>query len=72
MDLTLRLNVLAVCAAIVFVGAVLLETAQEQFKNVFHDAHLLIYGALIIVVVLFLPEGIVGTIARWWRRKRAS
>jgi branched-chain amino acid transport system permease protein len=51
------------------VGAVLLEIASESFKNVFHEAHLLIYGALIIVVVLFLPEGIVGTLAGVWRRK---
>jgi branched-chain amino acid transport system permease protein len=53
------------------VGAVLLESAQELFKNVFHEAHLLIYGVLIVLVVLFLPEGIVGTVARWWRRRAA-
>ena len=56
------------------VGAVLLETAAEVFKTVFHDAHRLIYGGLIVVVVLFLPEGIVGiagTLAAWWRRRRA-
>ncbi len=51
------------------VGAVLLETASELFKNVFHEAHLLIYGVLIVLVVLFLPEGIVGTVAGWWRRR---
>jgi branched-chain amino acid transport system permease protein len=48
------------------VGAALLVPAEELFKNLFHEAHLLIYGVLIIVVVLFLPEGIVGTIARKW------
>jgi branched-chain amino acid transport system permease protein len=53
------------------VGAVLLEPAQELFKNVFHEAYLLIYGALIVLVVLFLPEGIVGTIAGRLRRKAA-
>jgi branched-chain amino acid transport system permease protein len=53
------------------VGAVLLEPAQELFKNVFHEAYLLIYGALIVLVVLFLPEGIVGTIAARFRRKPA-
>jgi branched-chain amino acid transport system permease protein len=53
------------------VGAILLEIAQEQFKNWFHEAHQLIYGVLLVAVVLFLPEGIVGTFARWWR-KRAS
>jgi branched-chain amino acid transport system permease protein len=53
------------------VGAVLLEPAQELFKNVFHEAHLLIYGVLIVLVVLFLPEGIVGTVAARLRRKAA-
>ncbi|HEX7837667.1 MAG TPA: branched-chain amino acid ABC transporter permease [Kofleriaceae bacterium] len=53
------------------VGAVLLETSAELFKNVFQEAHLLIYGVLIVLVVLFLPEGIVGTAAAWWRRHRS-
>lgn len=44
------------------VGSIVLETAAEIFKNVFKEAHLLIYGVLIVIVVLFLPEGIVGTI----------
>jgi branched-chain amino acid transport system permease protein len=52
------------------VGAILIETAQELFKNVFREAFQLIYGLLLVVVVLFLPEGIVGTIASAWRRKR--
>jgi branched-chain amino acid transport system permease protein len=51
------------------IGAVLLEPAEELFKNVFHEAHLLIYGALLVVVVLFLPEGIVGAVTAWWRRR---
>jgi uncharacterized membrane protein YesL len=46
------------------VGSVLLESAAEIFKNVFKEANLLIYGVLIIVVVLFMPEGIVGTFTR--------
>ena len=54
------------------VGAILIETAQEVFKNWFHEAYQLIYGVLLVLVVLFLPEGIVGTIASWRRRQRAS
>lgn len=44
------------------IGALILESASEVLKNVFKEANLLIYGVLIIVVVLFLPEGIVGTL----------
>lgn len=46
------------------VGAVLLLAASEVFKNRFKESHLLIYGILIVVVVLFLPEGIVGGLRR--------
>jgi branched-chain amino acid transport system permease protein len=49
------------------VGSIILETAAEIFKNLFKEAHLLIYGVLIVVVVLFLPEGIVGTVTNKFR-----
>jgi len=54
------------------VGSITLETAAELFKNLFKEAHLLIYGVLIVVVVLFLPEGIVGTIANRLRVFKAA
>jgi len=44
------------------IGSIVLETASEIFKNVFQEAHLLIYGVLVVIVVIFLPEGIAGTI----------
>jgi branched-chain amino acid transport system permease protein len=52
------------------VGAALLVPAEELFKNVFQEAYLMIYGVLIIFVVLFLPEGIVGSVPRVWQRIR--
>jgi branched-chain amino acid transport system permease protein len=51
------------------VGAVLLLSASELFKNKFQESHLLIYGVLIVVVVLFLPEGIVGGLKSLFQRK---
>ena len=54
------------------VGAALLLSASEAFKNQFQESHLLIYGILIVVVVLFLPEGIVGGLERLFRRARAQ
>jgi branched-chain amino acid transport system permease protein len=51
------------------IGAVLLLGASELFKNRFQESHLLIYGILIVVVVLFLPEGIVGGLKHLFRRR---
>ncbi len=53
------------------IGAVILESAAELLKNLFHEAHLLIYGILIVLVVLFLPEGIAGSLAQRLRRRSA-
>jgi branched-chain amino acid transport system permease protein len=46
------------------VGAILLLGSAEVFKNQFQESHLLVYGILIVLVVLFLPEGIVGGLQR--------
>ena len=53
------------------IGSLILESAAELLKNLFHEAHLLIYGMLLVLVVLFLPEGIVGSLAHRLRRKSA-
>jgi len=49
--------------------AVPLLSASEAFKNVFQESHLLIYGVLIVVVVLFMPEGIVGGLQHLFRKR---
>jgi branched-chain amino acid transport system permease protein len=54
------------------VGSIILETAAEVFKNVFQEAHLLIYGGLLVVVVLFLPEGIVGALSGRWSKAASA
>ncbi len=51
------------------VGAVLLLSTSEIFKNQFQESHLLIYGILIVLVVLFLPEGIIGGLQHRLRRR---
>jgi branched-chain amino acid transport system permease protein len=52
------------------VGAVLLLSAAEIFKTQFQESHLLIYGVLIVLVVLFLPEGIVGSLEQRLRHRK--
>jgi branched-chain amino acid transport system permease protein len=41
-------------------GAVLLKLSSEVFRNVFQQANLLIYGALLVIIILFMPEGLIG------------
>jgi len=53
-----------------FVGAVLLVGAGEIFRTTFAEANLLIYGVLILLVILFLPSGIVGEYNRRLVRRR--
>lgn len=52
------------------VGATLLTLASELFRNVFAEANLLIYGLLIVVVVLFVPRGLIGELQRRHVRRR--
>ncbi len=52
------------------VGAVLLTLSAEVFRNVFAEANLLIYGLLIIIVVLFVPRGVIGEWQRIQVRRR--
>ncbi|HEY7914107.1 MAG TPA: branched-chain amino acid ABC transporter permease [Blastocatellia bacterium] len=52
-------------------GAVLLKLSSEVFRNVFEQANLLIYGALLIVVILFIPDGLIGGLRRLMERRKA-
>lgn len=58
------------------IGAVVLMGAGDVFRNYFQQANLLIYGVLIILIVRFAPEGIVGgwqfLTRRWPRGRRVA
>jgi branched-chain amino acid transport system permease protein len=45
-------------------GAVLLKLSSEIFRYQFARANLLIYGALLVLVILFMPEGLIGGVKR--------
>lgn len=53
-----------------FLGAVVLIGVGEAFRTAFAGASLLMYGVLIVVIVLFLPRGILGEAARRTVRRR--
>jgi branched-chain amino acid transport system permease protein len=51
------------------VGALLLVGSGEFFRTTFAEANMLIYGLLIMLVVIFMPRGIVGEPARYLIRR---
>jgi branched-chain amino acid transport system permease protein len=53
------------------IGAILLKLSSEIFRNQFENANLLIYGLLLVGVILFLPEGLLGGLRKLLRRKEA-
>lgn len=54
------------------VGAFVLQFLSEYLRQNFLDLHLFIFGAIIVLAVLFLPEGIVNFLSEVRRTKRVS
>ncbi len=53
-----------------FLGAFLVKGLEFLLSGVLAEFWQLIVGALFILVVLFMPDGIVGSIANWIRQRR--
>jgi branched-chain amino acid transport system permease protein len=77
--LTLALSVEIVLMAIIggqgtvagpVLGAILLKVSSEVFRNVFKQANLLIYGLLLIAIILFMPDGLMGGLRKWMNKRR--
>jgi urea transport system permease protein len=58
------------------IGAVLVNAAKSYFTAALPDIWLFVLGGLFVLVTLFLPRGIVGTLRQGWRalaeRRRAE
>jgi branched-chain amino acid transport system permease protein len=52
------------------VGAVLLGVVSEFLKLKIPYGHLLVYGIIIVITILFFPQGIVGTIGQRLKKSR--
>jgi len=55
-------------------GAVFIESSQQYFQLQYgqDNVFLLIYGALFVLVLRFLPDGIVPSLSRRWRERVAA
>ena len=51
-------------------GSVVLTLTSEIFKTYFEHTHLIVYGLLLIVVVIFLPGGVISLFTRRWSFRR--
>ncbi len=56
------------------VGALIVEPAQQYFTMQFskNGYYLIVYGALFLAIILLLPEGIVPTLSKYWRKWRVT
>jgi ABC-type branched-subunit amino acid transport system permease subunit len=57
-------------------GGLVLESAQQYFTVTFSGGslgslYLIVFGALFLVVILFMPQGIVIYVSKWWARRAA-
>ncbi len=50
-------------------GALMINASKSWFTASFPDYWLYFLGGLFIVVTLFVPQGLVGGLQQWWRRR---
>ena len=50
------------------IGAVIFAYLQEVLITRFTELYMLIFGIVLVVAILYLPNGLVGLIQRWWKR----
>lgn len=51
------------------VGAAVLTTLPQGL-TVLKDYEMMVFGAVLIATMVFFPQGVVPTLARWWARRR--
>jgi branched-chain amino acid transport system permease protein len=51
-------------------GGVIFGVVEEELVANFPNIHLLLYGSLLVLIILFEPDGLVGLLRRLFRSKR--
>jgi branched-chain amino acid transport system permease protein len=46
--------------------SVIVAFIEQRFSN----AHVLVYGILVVIVILYAPDGILGLLRSWWQKVR--
>jgi branched-chain amino acid transport system permease protein len=49
-------------------GGLILEASQQYLVLSFSNGslYLILFGVLFLLVILFMPQGIVGGVSQWW------
>jgi branched-chain amino acid transport system permease protein len=50
------------------IGAIIFSYLQEVLITRFSDLYMLIFGIVLVVAILYLPDGLVGLIQKWSKR----
>lgn len=53
-------------------GGVIFGMVEEELTVHFQNTHLLLYGTLLILIILFEPDGLLGLLRRFFRRRRSE
>ncbi len=54
------------------IGGVLLTIAGDWFIDIFGEANQLVFGIMLVLIILFLPEGLLGGAKELWARLRPA
>jgi len=52
------------------IGAVIFSYLQEELITRFSELYMLIFGIILVIAILYMPNGLVGLIQKW--RKASS
>lgn len=53
------------------IGAVILTLLQEYLRTMIESGSLVIYGVLLIISIIFMPQGVWGLLSKGWSKFRA-
>jgi branched-chain amino acid transport system permease protein len=54
------------------IGAAIFTYLEEFLITKFPELYMLIFGAILVVAILYLPDGLVGLLQRWRKGRSAG
>jgi len=54
------------------IGAILFAYLQETLQTEFSEIYMLSFGVILVIAIMYMPDGIIGLVQRLWRRFRGG